>query len=163
MKKIIFGLMFITFALMSNAMVLTADDTARIGQTLGIKIQMETLPINNIACSIYTTSNDKDMLDLLTYDSILNEPTGLKSNAAGFAFANIQITAKYPVDSNFKVYAYCGNESSSSSFKVLSFTPTDTLANALISVKDNPIGWIIIIIVIAVIIGLIKILLKSRL
>ena len=162
MKRIIFSILFLMFALFGSAMILTADDSARIGQSLGVKIQLETPPLNAIPCSVYTSSNDKDMLDLYTYDSILNEPAGLKTNSGGYAFFNIPITTKYPVDTNYKVYAFCGNETSSSTFTVNSYNPNDILFSFIISVKDNPIAWIVGIIFIIVILILIRHIFKRR-
>jgi hypothetical protein len=102
------------------------------------------------------------MLDLFTYDSILNEPAGLKTNAGGFAFLNIQITAKYPVDTAYTVNAYCGNETGSSAFIVRSYAPTDVIANFLISIKDNPITWVIGIILIIAVAVILKAIWKAK-
>jgi hypothetical protein len=166
MKRLLLAtiLLLMCAGLSLATVTITADSSAKIGETLGVKILYDVngTPQADTLCSVYTTSNGNDMLDLFTYDSILNEPAGLKTNAGGYGFLNIQITAKYPVDTNYKVYAYCGADSASSDFIVRAYAPTDVIANFLISIKDNPIAWVIGLIVIIAVVILLRMAWKAK-
>ena len=154
MKKIISLIILLFLFNLSYAtlsLTVSTDSSVRIGQTLGVRINVSATgsdSASGLSCSVFTTQNNLNMIDLFTYDSILNEPAGLKTNAGGYAFLNIPITAKYPVDTSFKAYAYCGSANGYSNFTVLSFTPTDQVANFLISLKESAFGWVILILII---------------
>jgi hypothetical protein len=156
----------VAFALMGAAtMNVTTDSTARVGQSIGVKIQVDdgVNPIGNLSCTVYTSSNGRDIIDLYAYEENLNQPPTLKTNAGGYAFINIPIDIKYPVGWTYTTHAYCGNQTGSSTFTTDSFDPSVSLWNAITSLSNNPIAWVIGIIFLIIIVGVIKIILKVKL
>jgi len=148
--KLAFMLFLFMFGLVSAVPLInvTTAGEARIGDSLNVVINMaKSVPadvIANLPCVVYTIDQNNNTIDLIAYDSILNEPPALKTNAGGKAYHTIYITDRYDVFTVHRVFADCGGNVNSTSFSSLPYTPTDQMSNILISLTKDTGGWLIL-------------------
>lgn len=128
-------------------LTVTASDQVRVGDHLKVLLQVNVQSVGEnvtgIGCMVMTLDPYNNTVDgPTTYDSVLNEPPGLKTNAGGKAYYSMPLSWNYPTFANSTVFADCGGAVNQTQFQVLPASQTDQIAGLIFSLKDNGFAWI---------------------
>ena len=130
----------------------SVDSSVRVGEKLGVKATLlnASVPVSNASCVLYTTSNGKDMLDLIQYGDLSAgfalerysdeavRASQLKTDSAGNVFYQLPVSDKYFVGSQYNVSVSCGDAGNSSQqFSVLAANSPWTF-NFFLFLTENP-------------------------
>lgn len=127
---------------------ITASDEVRIGDYLKVMLVLSnTTSSENVSdkgCVVYTLDENNNTVDLVAYDSLINEPPGLSTNEGGRAYLSLLISNKHAVYNTNTVVGDCAGTINSTSFYVLPYSPTDEASNWLLSLTKSVQGWLLV-------------------
>lgn len=149
---------------------IVTSDQVRVGDNLKILIILanttDNETISNQRCTIYTIDQNNNTVDLVAYDSLLNEPPSLLTNGLGRAYYSLYISNKYPisnaVSNNTEIHADCGGAITSANFQVLPYNPQDQLFNFLISIRNSPWVYVFGILILLILVAIIKMIIDTK-
>lgn len=132
----------------SFSLNLTVSQEVRVWDQLKVlMILSNTTSTENVtgqACVFYILDENNNTVagSLVAYDSILNEPPSMKTNAGGRAYYSLGLSNDYSAYDNHTVVADCAGATSQSTFYVLPAAQTDQIANLLFSAKTGGYAWL---------------------